>query len=78
MLELRTLRRGLNEEAKITELIDWDTKRWKISLVRELFGVAKAIHICQIPIGSIHNSDRQIWSATIDGEFTVRSYARNS
>jgi hypothetical protein len=33
----------------------------------------KCDHICQIPIGSIHNSDRQIWRATINGEFIARS-----
>jgi hypothetical protein len=29
--------------------------------------------ICQIPIGSVHNCDRQIWGPTAKGEFTVKS-----
>jgi hypothetical protein len=53
-----TLRGGLSEEANVTKLTDWETKRWKLSLVREMFGEAIVTHICQIPIGSIHNSDR--------------------
>lgn len=54
-------------------LIDWDTKGWKTSLVIELFGAVTADVICQIPIGYIHYRDRQIWSGTANGEFTVIS-----
>jgi len=42
-------------------------------MVRDLFGAEIADGICQIPSGTIHNEDRQIWRNTTNGEFTVRS-----
>lgn len=53
---------GSNNDARVVELIDWESKGWKMHLVRELFGVDNAAVISQIPIGFIHNSDMQIWS----------------
>jgi hypothetical protein len=61
-----TPRGGLSEKARVMGHIDWDTKGWKTSLVRELFGAVITDVICQIPIGSIHYRDRQIWSGTSD------------
>jgi hypothetical protein len=42
-------------------------------MVQDLFGAETAYGICQIPLGTIHNEDRQIWRNTTNGEFTVRS-----
>lgn len=53
--------------------IDWDTKVWKTSLVRELFDVEIADGICQISLGSIHNEYRKEWGSTTNVEFTIRS-----
>jgi len=55
------------------DLINWETKAWKTSMVQDLFGAETAYGICQIPLGTIHNEDRQIWRNTTNGEFTVRS-----
>jgi hypothetical protein len=52
------------EEARVEVLIDWDTKRWKLDLIYELFGEATAADICQIPIGSVHNCNKEIWQPT--------------
>jgi hypothetical protein len=44
--------------------IDWDTKVWKTSLVRELFDAEIADSICQISLGSIRNENHYIWRST--------------
>ncbi len=42
------------------DLIDWDIKVWKTSLVRELFGAEIIDGIFRIVLGSIHNEDRRV------------------
>jgi len=53
-------RGGLRDDARVMDLINWETKAWKTSMVRDLFGAEIADGICQIPLGTIHNEDRQI------------------
>lgn len=68
-----TPRGGLNDNARVVNLIDWDTKGYKINLIRELFGEENANVICQLPLGSIHNSDWLISSPTANENFTASS-----
>jgi hypothetical protein len=63
----------INKEARVADLIDWTSKGWQTNRLRKLFDVGTFQAICQIPIGSINNSDVPIWNATSRGEFTMRS-----
>lgn len=68
-----TPRGEISNDARVADLINSETKGWKRNLVHELFRVDHADVIGQLPIRSNNNSDRQIWSAITNGEFTVRS-----
>lgn len=42
-------------------------------MIQEMFGEENAAIIWQFPIGSNNNSERQVWNATANKEFIVRS-----
>jgi hypothetical protein len=48
-------RAGLSNDARVADVINWNTKGWKMNMLCELFGLANAGLISQIPIGCIHN-----------------------
>jgi hypothetical protein len=66
-------RQGLLEEAHVANTIDQDTRGWNTTLIRKVLREINADIICQIPHGSLNSSDKQIWSATTNEEFSVRS-----
>jgi hypothetical protein len=42
-------------------------------MIQEILGEENALIIWQFPIGPNNDSDRQVWSATTNWEFIVRS-----
>lgn len=72
-----TPRGGLSDDARVENLIDWETKGWNINMVHKLFGEDNAAVIWNpkslLVLTGDHSNGKQIWSATTNREFTVRS-----
>ncbi|KAF7134747.1 hypothetical protein RHSIM_Rhsim08G0124600 [Rhododendron simsii] len=58
---------------KVVDLIDSDTKSWKVSLIRETFNQDDADAIPSIPISYTSQRDRKIWHPSPNGTFSVKS-----
>jgi hypothetical protein len=65
--------RLLHGDSTVSELIDVDTRWWKIDLIHEIFSKEEAEIICGIPICPVRQSDRRVWAGTKNGDFSVRS-----
>lgn len=63
----------LNQDAKVCELRDQDTKSWKRDLVFSVFNQFEVQQIINIPISLILPEDKIIWHWEKDGEYSVRS-----
>ena len=57
----------------VSTLIDKDTRRWKIDLVRSLFLPSKANIILNMPLSNNLPKDKIIWVGNKKGDFTVKS-----
>ena len=57
----------------VSSLIDKDTKRWKISMLRNLFLPFEVEIILRIPLSYNLPEDSIIWTRNRRGEFTVKS-----
>jgi hypothetical protein len=66
-------REGQNEDARVADVIDWDSNGWNPNWLHELFDVGTVEAICQIPIGSINNANVPIWRHIAKGKFTVHN-----
>lgn len=54
-------------------LIDRQNARWKYPLLQQIFSYTKIKTITVIPISSVGKDDKQAWSHTKNGFFTVQS-----
>jgi hypothetical protein len=63
----------LDNQAKVSELIDLNTRRWKAELISEIFLEEDAQLIKSIPLSPFPAEDRIIWNGTKTGIFSVRS-----
>ncbi|KAF7153136.1 hypothetical protein RHSIM_Rhsim01G0076000 [Rhododendron simsii] len=61
---------------KVADLIDSDTKSWKVSLIRETFNQEDADAILSIAISYTSQRDRKIWHPSPNGTFSVKSAYR--
>jgi hypothetical protein len=63
----------LGQNALVSELIDQDQGCWKRDLLNEVFLSEEVRVIANVPLSPCLPQDRQIWKATKNGIFTVRS-----
>ena len=64
---------GLPLEARVSELVDPNSRMWRIELVRHIFLPHEADEICSIALSFKLLEDKQIWAQMNDGRFSVRS-----
>jgi len=64
---------GIHPEAKVSELINFETNWWNIPLVEQLFPPDIVEQICSIAISPRCLQDRLIWAGTKTGHFSVKS-----
>ena len=65
--------RELDEGARVSELIDADTKWWDRALIERIFMEDEATKICGIAFCPNKQHVQLIWVGNKNGEFTVRS-----
>ncbi|KAF7142421.1 hypothetical protein RHSIM_Rhsim05G0208700 [Rhododendron simsii] len=58
---------------RVADLIDSDTKSWKVSLIRETFNHEDADAILSIPISYTSQQNRKIWHPSRNGTFSVKT-----
>ena len=59
--------------ARVSQLIDHQTRVWKQDVVRSTFFPFEAENILGIPLSHTQQADKLIWGATKTGEYAVRS-----
>lgn len=70
---IQTLMNSLDSEAKVSELIDGNTKWWNTNIVKEIFDEEEAWKICSMVICPNSQSDKHVWVGTKNGEYLVRN-----
>jgi hypothetical protein len=63
----------LDENARVSELIDEDAKWWKTEMIHEIFMEEEARRICSMAISPSTQCDKRVWVGTKNGEYSVRS-----
>lgn len=63
----------MSREAKVCELIDEETRQWKVSLLNELFSIEEAEAIRNIPLSMTGAKNMKIWGTSEKGIFTVKN-----
>ena len=60
----------------VGDLIDHNSRSWKVDLIRRLYHHPKVVNILQMPISKINDSkDRLMWKYSRDGNYiTKRAY----
>ena len=66
----------LASEARVSELIDTETKSWKRDLIRNVFSPFEAKQILNIPLSWRLPEDKRIWHWEKNGRYSVRSAHR--
>lgn len=69
-------RKNLQEGNQVSSLIDQTFYTWREDIVRNIFLLHDAEIILGIPLSSFPIEDKQVWSATVNGLFSVRSTYR--
>lgn len=64
---------NLNAEEKVAELIDPDTKAWKVQLINVIFSKEEVGTIHKIPRSLCNIPDKLTWKCAMDGHFSVKS-----
>ena len=64
---------GLPLEARVSELVDPNSRMWRTELVRHIFLPHEAHKICSIALSFKLLEDEQIWAQMNDGRFSVQS-----
>ncbi|XP_042954744.1 uncharacterized protein LOC122291171 [Carya illinoinensis] len=70
---VQSLRKVLDDNSKVSCLIDQQGGGWKLSLLQEVFDPEEAAIISRIPLSITNASDVLTWRCTNDGKFSVRS-----
>jgi hypothetical protein len=65
--------KGLDETAKVEELIDHDRKGWNLQLIEEIFIEDDQRAIKGAPVSSSNQPDKLVWRGTKNGVFSVSS-----
>jgi hypothetical protein len=65
--------RLLDEDAKVSALIDEKTRWWNIPMVEAIFNMEEANIICGLPICPSTQLDKLVWGAAKNRQFNVRS-----
>lgn len=65
--------RIIDKDARIVDLIDQSMKRWKLTLISNIFNEEEARAISNIPLSHLQPLDKLIWRCTANGQFFVRS-----
>ncbi|XP_040999620.1 uncharacterized mitochondrial protein AtMg00310-like [Juglans microcarpa x Juglans regia] len=63
----------IDEEAKVADLINENTKQWDREKIFSMLGPLNATIIQRIPVSSTGAKDKLMWLGTKDGGFTVKS-----
>lgn len=63
----------LQSDAWVEELIDTDTREWKMEIIHSIFLPYEADLIGGIALSSQLPDDKQVWVVTVNGRFNVRS-----
>lgn len=63
----------LDKDARVSELIDEDTKWWKTNMIHEVFMEEEARSIWRMAISPASPCDKLVWVGTKNGEYSVRS-----
>lgn len=63
----------LNKEARVCELIDEETRQWKVSLVNEIFSMEEAEAIRNIPLNMTVAEDIKICGTSEKCIFSVKN-----
>ncbi|KAK6123143.1 hypothetical protein DH2020_043139 [Rehmannia glutinosa] len=58
---------------KVSDLIDFDNKCWRVAMIKQAFEKHDAEKICAMHLSSRFPPDRMIWRYTKNGDFTVKS-----
>jgi len=62
-----------NEPAKVAELLNMQTHDWNIPLLHNLYDESIVQEILAIQVRPVYVRDKLIWTATTDGDYTVKS-----
>ena len=68
-----TPRGNWNEEGRVCDLIDGDTKHWNWRLLQEMFEPTKAVGINALYVNKIECPDELVWHYEKQGHYTVKS-----
>ena len=60
-------------EARVCVLIDAENGEWKVDLIREVVLEHEADSILSIPLGTILQANKLVWTAAANGKFSVKS-----
>lgn len=63
----------MQEDAKVSELIDADSGWWNTSLIHKIFNPVEAASICGLALSPHGQPDQLIWQGNPSGTYTVRS-----
>lgn len=70
---IQTSVHGLDNDERVSDLIDNDTNWWKTNLVKEVFMEEEVEKICSMSICPATQSDKIVWVGTKNGNYSVRS-----
>lgn len=61
----------------VADLIDQANQHWKLPLLHQMFDEVAVEEIASIPIRSAYATDQLVWTATTDGNYSVKSNYKN-
>ncbi|CAL8130109.1 unnamed protein product [Prunus armeniaca] len=67
----------MDRNATVETIIDWNSRTWKLDLIRPLLSTEEALAIQRIPIESSLEVDRLVWPDEKNGKYSVRSGYHN-
>jgi hypothetical protein len=70
---IQSPRKILSEDAKVSELIDIDTKWWNERILNSIFCKEEVAVLSRIPLSKYGHNDLMTWRGSSSREFTVRS-----
>lgn len=63
----------LPADARVSDLIDQDTRWWNYTSINSIFNQTEAATISNLVLSPLRNEDRLVWSGSTTGLFTVKS-----
>lgn len=64
--KIKSVVKVLDDDTKVMDLVDLDTKHWKLSLIDEIFKQEEVDAIKKMPISSYSRPDRLVWQGSTD------------